>query len=119
MLSLIIVVIILIGSWGLLRDSVNLSLDAVPRDIDIPQIQDYFSKIDCVTEFHDLHVWALSTTETALTVHLVINRKTIDNQFLKNIQKDLFDKFSIDHPTIQIELEDSEFSGNLDRYECS
>jgi cobalt-zinc-cadmium efflux system protein len=119
LLSLIIVAIILIGSWGLLRDSVNLSLDAVPRNIDIAKIQDYFSNIECVTEFHDLHVWALSTTETALTVHLVINKKTIDNQLLKDIQKDLFDKFSIDHPTIQFELQDSESSGNLDRYECS
>ena len=118
-LSLIIVVIILIGSWGLLRESVNLSLDAVPKNIDITQVQNYFANIDCVIDFHDLHIWALSTTETALTVHLVINQQSIDNQFLKDIQHDLFDKFAIDHPTIQIELQDSETPGNLDRFECS
>jgi cobalt-zinc-cadmium efflux system protein len=118
-LSLIIVFIILIGSWGLLRESVNLSLDAVPKNIDVTKVQDYFTDIDCVVEYHDLHIWALSTTETALTVHLVINQKSIDNQFLKDIQNDLFEKFAIDHPTIQIELQDSESHGNLDRYECS
>ena len=118
MLSIIIVVIILIGSWGLIRDSVNLSIDAVPKNINVPEIQKYFSDISCVTQIHDLHVWALSTTETALTVHLVTNQKSIDNSFLRNIQKELHDKFHIDHPTIQIELEDSENNCHLDRSEC-
>lgn len=117
-LSLIIVVIIVIGSWGLLRDSINLSIDAVPRGINVAGIQDYFSRLQCVTQIHDLHVWALSTTETALTVHLVTNQKSIDNQFLRNIQTELHNKFAIDHPTIQIEWEDSENNCQLDRTEC-
>jgi cobalt-zinc-cadmium efflux system protein len=118
LLSIIIVILILIGSWGLLRDSVNLSIDAVPKNINVPDIQQYLSDIKCVTQIHDLHVWALSTTETALTVHLVTNQKSIDNNFLRNIQKKLHDKFHIDHPTIQIELEDSENNCHLDRSEC-
>ena len=118
LLSLVIVIIILIGSWGLFRDSVNLSIDAVPKGVNISDIQDYFSNIKCVTQIHDLHVWALSTTETALTVHLVTNFKSLDNQFLRDIQKDLHNKFQIDHPTIQIECEDSENDCLLDRTEC-
>ncbi len=117
-LSIIIVIIILIGSWGLLRDSVNLSIDAVPKDINVSEIQSYFSGIKCVTQIHDLHVWALSTTETALTVHLVTNQKSLDNQFLRDVQKDLYDKFGIVHPTIQIECEYSENDCHLDRSEC-
>lgn len=117
-LSMVIVLIILIGSWGLLQDSVNLSIDAVPKNINFSNIQEYFSKLECITKIHDLHVWALSTTETALTVHLVTNQKSIDNQFLHNIQHDLHDKFGIDHPTIQIEYEDSDNNCHLDRSEC-
>jgi len=118
LLSIIIVVIILIGSWGLLRDSVNLSIDAVPKNINVSEIQQYLSQIKCVTQIHDLHVWALSTTETALTVHLVTNQKSLDNQFLRDVQNDLHKKFHIDHPTIQIEQEDSENNCHLDRSEC-
>lgn len=117
-LSLLIVIIILVGSWSLLRDSVNLSIDAVPKDINIPEIQTYFSDIKCVSKIHDLHVWALSTTETALTVHLVTNLNSLDNQFLHNIQHDLHNKFGIDHPTIQIENEDGQDICHLDRSEC-
>jgi len=118
LLSIIIVIIILIGSWGLLRDSVNLSIDAVPKNINVSEIQQYFSEIKCITQIHDLHVWALSTTETALTVHLVTNQKSPDNQFLRNIQKDLHDKFGIKHPTIQIENKGSDNNCHLDRSEC-
>jgi cobalt-zinc-cadmium efflux system protein len=117
-LSLAIVAIILIGSWGLLRDSVNLSIDAVPKNLNLSEIQQYLAGIECVTQIHDLHVWALSTTETALTAHLVTNQKSFDNLFLQNIQKDLHAKFGIDHPTIQIENEDLENNCQLDRSEC-
>ena len=117
-LSLIIVIIILFGSWGLLRDSINLSIDAVPQNVNVSEIYKYFSNLNCVTKIHDLHVWALSTTETALTVHLITNQKLLDNQFLHNIQHDLHDKYGIDHPTIQIEQEDSENNCHLDRSKC-
>ena len=117
-LSLIIVVVILIGSWGLLRDSVNLSIDAVPKNINLSEIQEYLAGIKYVTQIHDLHIWALSTTETALTVHLVTNQKSLDNQFLQNLQNELHAKFGIDHPTIQIENEDTNNNCQLDRSEC-
>jgi cobalt-zinc-cadmium efflux system protein len=117
-LSLAIVLIILIGSWGLLRDSVNLSIDAVPKNLNISDIQKYFSELNCVTKIHDLHIWALSTTETALTVHLVTDLNSLDNKFLRNIQRDMHEQFGIDHPTIQIEYEDSDNNCHLDRSEC-
>ena len=72
--SLIIVVVIFVGTWGLLRDSVNLALDAVPEGIDSAAVGAYLAALPGVIEVHDLHIWAMSTTETALTAHLVIPR---------------------------------------------
>ena len=69
--SLAIAVVILVGTWGLLRDSVNLSLDAVPEDIDPHEVEAYLAGQPGVSEVHDLHIWGMSTTETALTAHLV------------------------------------------------
>ena len=103
LISLIIVVVITVGTWGLLRDSFYLSMDAVPGDIDFEKVQDYLSSIDGVKEIHDLHIWAMSTTETALTVHLVIPYGTKDDNFLKKICGELHNRFDIDHSTIQIE----------------
>jgi cobalt-zinc-cadmium efflux system protein len=99
LISIIIVIIILIGTWGLLRDSVNLLVDAVPEGIDTKGIIGYLSNLKSVNEIHDLHIWALSTTETALTVHLVVS----DNVSLQQIQKHLHDHFDIEHATIQVE----------------
>ena len=70
-ISLVIMIVILAGTWNLLRDSINLSVDAVPQGIDIYDIKSYLINIKNVSKIHDLHVWALSTMETALTVHLV------------------------------------------------
>ena len=117
-LSLLIVIVILIGTWNLLKESVNLSVDAVPEGTDIQGIKNYLTKIDNVTAFHDLHVWALSTTETALTVHLVTSDEMINNAFLLDIQQQLHDKFHIEHVTIQIENISSENSCVLNRPEC-
>ena len=103
--SLLIVAIILIGTWGLLRDSFNLSIDAVPENIDMPGIKHYLIEHELVSSFHNLHVWAISTTVTALSVHLIVKTDKIDNQFLMNIQKNLHDNFSIEHATIQVEFE--------------
>lgn len=102
-ISLVIVVVITIGTWGLLRDSFHLSMDAVPRDIDFEQVQNYLSSIDGVKEVHDLHIWAMSTTETALTVHLVIPTEQKDDKILGKICNQLHDEFGIEHSTIQIE----------------
>lgn len=117
-ISLVIVIVILIGTWNLLRDSINLSIDAVPEGIDISAIKNYLTKINNVSEIHDLHVWALSTTETALTVHLIVSKKAADNNFLQEVQQHLHDNFGIEHSTIQIENEDNENSCFLNRPEC-
>ncbi len=98
-----IVIIIFIGTFGLLRDSFNLSIDGVPRHIDIEKIGAYLSGLDTVCHFHDLHVWALSTTETALSVHIVVNHDSIRNDFLDTIQEHLHDHCGVEHATIQVE----------------
>lgn len=102
-LSLIIVLVIFIGTWGLLRESVYYILDFVPKNIDNISIRQYLENIDKVESIHDLHIWPLSTTETALTVHLVIKDEILDNTFLSDIQQNLHDHFGIEHSTIQIE----------------
>ncbi|WP_299203458.1 cation diffusion facilitator family transporter [uncultured Amphritea sp.] len=102
-ISLIIVAVILVGTWGLLKDSMNYALDAVPDSVDIPALKQYLNGLDSVERIHDLHVWPLSTTEIALTVHLVVSDSKPDNHFLRNQQQHLHDHFGIDHSTIQIE----------------
>jgi cobalt-zinc-cadmium efflux system protein len=102
-ISLLIVIVITIGTWGLLKDSINLSMDAVPKNINPEEVEKYLSSLDGVKEVHDLHIWALSTTEVALTVHLVIPDEQKDDRFLGKLCKRLYDKFGIDHSTVQIE----------------
>ena len=105
--SLVIAVIIVIGTWGLLRDSVSLALDAVPTGIDIEEVRGYLASVKGVAEVHDLHVWGMSTTETALTAHLVIPAGYPGDALRNEICAELREHFSIDHATIQIELGDS------------
>lgn len=102
-ISLVIIIVITVGTWGLLKDSFQLSMDAVPKGIDLKEVGDYLKNISGVTEVHDLHIWAMSTTETALTAHLVIPNETKDDFFLKKICGDLHNKFGIEHSTIQME----------------
>lgn len=102
-ISLIIVLVITFGTWGLLKESFHLSMDAVPKSIDLKEVGNYLKQIDGVKEVHDLHIWAMSTTETALTAHLVIPNDTKDDYFLKKICGELHSKFGIEHSTIQIE----------------
>jgi cobalt-zinc-cadmium efflux system protein len=102
-MSLFIVTVIFLGTWGLLRDSLNYTLDAVPRGIDIAGIKGFFTDIDRVDHIHDLHIWPMSTTEVALTVHLVVTTDLLDNNFLREVRQDLHDRFGIEHATIQVE----------------
>jgi len=102
-ISLVIVLVITLGTWGLLKDSFHLSMDAVPKEIDLKKVGDYLKSIQGVKEVHDLHIWAMSTTETALTAHLVIPGEAKDDYFLKKICGELHSKFAIGHSTIQIE----------------
>ncbi|MDU6730201.1 MAG: cation diffusion facilitator family transporter, partial [Bradyrhizobium sp.] len=102
--SLVIAVVVLLSGWELARDSVNLALDAVPRDIALPEVRDYLAALDGVSEVHDLHIWAMSTNETALTAHLVRPGGT-DDAFLHQVCAELSRRFNIQHPTLQIEAD--------------
>lgn len=105
--SLVIAVIILFGTWGLLRDSVNLALDAVPSGIDCTSVASYLNGLPQVAGVHDLHVWGMSTTETALTAHLVIREPAgVDNRFLAEAEHELHHRFGIEHVTLQLEAGD-------------
>jgi cobalt-zinc-cadmium efflux system protein len=101
--SLLISVAIVLGTWSLLRDSVNLSLDAVPRGIDAAEVEAYLRAVPGVTEVHDLHIWALGTTETALTAHLVCDDVFRSGVLLERICRDVDQRFGIGHATLQIE----------------
>lgn len=109
-LSIIIVGVILWSAWGLLKDSVELVLDAVPREIDYKDVETYLNDIPGVEDVHDLHIWALSTSDTAMTVHLVIPSGQTD-QFIYDLRRELHDRFGIEHVTVQIEkeFEDEEY----------
>ncbi|MFB2769398.1 cation diffusion facilitator family transporter [Pelatocladus sp. BLCC-F211] len=102
-ISLIIVVVILVGTWKLLSQSLDLVLDAVPQGIDLLAVRTYLAELPGVVAVHDLHIWAMSTTESALTAHLVMLTGNPGDAFLSRIRMDLHDKFSIEHTTIQIE----------------
>jgi len=104
--SLVIVALITYGTWGLLRESVNLVLDKVPEGIDIDKVKDYLATLPTCTDVHDLHIWGMSTTEAALTAHVVLDKSICDDALLAKTAKDLHDKFGIEHTTLQVELGD-------------
>jgi cobalt-zinc-cadmium efflux system protein len=116
--SLIIVVVIFIGTWALLRESLNYAIDAVPKSVDVSGIRQYLISLDNVERIHDLHVWPLSTTEIALTVHIVVTDKAIDNQLLMDLRNHLNNHFRIGHTTIQVEAHSAENGCRLDRGHC-
>lgn len=101
--SLVIVAVIAWSTWGLLRDSVNLALHAVPENIDLPEVKSYLQGLPGVSEVHDLHIWAMGTSETALTAHLVRADPAGDNKLLHKAMRDLHEKFAIGHATLQLE----------------
>ena len=95
--------VILWSGWGLMRDALNLALDAVPAGIDPSAVETYLASVSGVTEVHDLHIWAMSTTETALTAHLVRPDAGWDDTLLADIAHELDHRFTIQHATIQFE----------------
>jgi cobalt-zinc-cadmium efflux system protein len=101
--SLLIVIVIALGTWGLLRDSINLAMDAVPAGLDLGEVEKHLQQVTGVTEVHDLHIWGMSTTESALTVHIVRPHLEDEDDLLLRLYKELHDKFGIEHPTVQIE----------------
>jgi len=109
LVSLVVVAVILASTWGLMRDALHLSLDAVPRRIDLQEVHSYLATCVGVTAVHDLHVWGMSTSEAALTVHLVAPRVSPnDDQFRNTIVDELRVKFGIRHTTLQVECDDCE-----------
>lgn len=101
--TLVIVVVIGVGSWNLLRESLDLALDAVPAGIDPAAVAAYLEQLPGISAAHDLHIWAMSTTEVALTVHLVKPDGLIDDAFLERVEDELFHRFGIQHATLQLE----------------
>ena len=101
--SLAIVAIVFVSTWGLFRESVDLALDAAPQGIDVAAVRDYLASLPGVTDVHDLHIWAMSTTETALTVHLVLPGEHPRDALLGQIARELHDRFGIEHITVQVE----------------
>ena len=106
--SIAIGVVILWSGWGLLREALNLALDAVPEGVDPAAVEAYLTGLPGVSEAHDLHIWGMSTTETALTVHLVRPGSQPDDRFLAGIAHELEHRFRIHHATIQIETGEGE-----------
>ncbi len=102
-ISLAISAVILYGTWGVLRDSLNLALSAVPSGVDIGSVRGYLAGLPEVEEVHDLHIWGMSTTETALTAHLVLRRPLQGDRFLKRVLRHLDHEFGIPHATLQLE----------------
>jgi cobalt-zinc-cadmium efflux system protein len=101
-ISLCIAAVVLVSGWGLARDSVNLALDGVPKGIELAGVRDYLGQLEGVIEVHDLHIWAMSTSETALTAHLV-RPGGYDDSFLHGVCAELSHRFNIHHATLQIE----------------
>jgi cobalt-zinc-cadmium efflux system protein len=103
-MSIVVVAVIVYGTWGLLRDSVRLALDAVPPGVDLQKIRDYLAAQPGVTDVHDLHVWALSTTGNALSVHLVIPSGHPGDKAIDGIVGTLREEYDMHHATVQIDL---------------
>lgn len=102
--SLVIVMVIAIGSWQLLRESLDMALDAVPESIDPEAVQRYLQELPGISGVHHLHIWAMSTTEVALTVHLIKPDAHLDDIFLQRVHAELHARFGIGHATLQLEI---------------
>ncbi|HVY56225.1 MAG TPA: cation diffusion facilitator family transporter [Xanthobacteraceae bacterium] len=102
--SLLISIVIVVGTGGLLRGSINMTLQAVPPGIDSAQVRRYLEHLPGVVEVHDLHIWSMSTTETALTCHLRMPGGHPGDAFLARAAETLERRFAIGHPTLQIEI---------------
>jgi cobalt-zinc-cadmium efflux system protein len=101
LVSLLIAVIIIAGTWNLFRQSLHLLFDGVPEQIDLTKVRKYLESLPTVDRVHDLHVWAMGTSEVALTAHLVMSGGHPDDSFYQAVTHDLHEQFEIDHVTIQ------------------
>jgi cobalt-zinc-cadmium efflux system protein len=107
LVSLAIAVVILLGTWSLLRESVGMSLDAVPAGIKPDEVGDFLRQQPGVATIHDLHIWSMSTTETALTCHVIMPGGHPGDEYLVDLAHQLHERFSIGHVTIQVELDEN------------
>lgn len=106
MVSLVIVAVIAWGTWGLARDSLTMGMLAAPAGIDLAEVKRHLASFEGVTAVHDLHVWPMSTTETALTAHLVMPGRPASDGFLRDMAASLEARFGVGHATIQVESGD-------------
>jgi cobalt-zinc-cadmium efflux system protein len=105
--SLVVAAVIVVGTWQLLREAIKLSVQAVPGAIDPASVRIYLEAVAGVTALHDLHIWPISTTETALTCHLVMPGGHPGDAVLARVTDELHHRFRIQHVTLQIELGDT------------
>jgi cobalt-zinc-cadmium efflux system protein len=108
-LSLLVAVVILFSTWQLLRDSLRLSLDGVPEGIELGKIREAICKMNGVKDFHHIHIWAISTTENALTAHLVVD-PTCTMEFVDKLKHEVKHELlhqNIQHATLEVEMEDA------------
>lgn len=103
MVSLVVAGVIIWGTWSLLRESLDLALHAAPAGVDPVAVRAYLEALPGVREVHDLHIWGMSTTETALTAHIVRPALSDDDPFLHELGRELRSRFSVHHATVQVE----------------
>ena len=106
LVSLVVNAVIVVGTWGLLRELLGMSMAAVPNAIDPAAVRGFLTAQPGVANLHDLHIWPMSTTEIALTCHLVMPQGHPGDAFLHGLCETLSARFSINHPTIQIETDE-------------
>jgi cobalt-zinc-cadmium efflux system protein len=100
--SLLIAVVILVGTWSLFRQSLHLLFDGVPDSVDSQAVHDYLASLPGISHVHDLHIWAMDTSQVAMTAHLVMPQGHADDTFLKNVTDQLHERFEISHATLQV-----------------
>jgi cobalt-zinc-cadmium efflux system protein len=105
--SLVVSLVVLVGTWRLLRSAIDLALHAVPEQIDPKEVRAFLARLPGVIEVHDLHIWAMSTTEIALTAHLVMPGNSCSPRFLHDVCASLQDKFEIGHATLQVDPDEA------------
>jgi len=100
--SLAIAVVILLGTWGLFKQSLHMLFDGVPDSVDPQAVQECLAALPGVTRVHDLHIWAMGTSQVALTAHLVMPQGHADDAFLAQATQQMHDRFAITHVTLQV-----------------
>jgi cobalt-zinc-cadmium efflux system protein len=119
LLSLVIAILILYATWGLFRQSLRLTFDGVPSNIELGTVREYLRALPGVQDIHDLHIWAMSTSESALTVHLIMPGGHPGDTFLHELGQELHDRYDIDHATVQIEAGDTDRPCRLEKHHAS